>query len=371
MLVLLAAGFSASCGGQQSSQKDDGSEIDCTSGEYYDHVDDECIPKQTMDDRDGGTGTPREDAGGTEPDPDAGAPQKDSSSGKLDTGYQSGQCDKDRDRSKAISCGGNDCDDNDPRKSPDMAERCDMIDNDCSGEINDGIDCSFYAHEGKTLYKVNPLQKTARKVTSGLPDLHDIDTHPDGTLYGVAPDGFYEFQPDQKSWKQLKEFRSGASWAPEDPNGMAINRQGKVFVTSNDVLYSIIYDKKNGEKQWWVEEVGETGATNDGSKYKSSGDAVVNKRTLYMTSKHAESQDHLVTLAPTSGKASDAKPIGYKKIFGLTSAWGTLYGLTQNGELIEIDPQTGDSSLVHKFDQKWSGAASTPRRDNGGSPPSK
>ena len=44
-------------------------------------------------------------------------------------------------------------------------------------------------------------------------------------------------------------------------------------------------------------------------------------------------------------------------------AWGELYGVTQSGELISIDPQTGASTTVHNFDHRWYGAASTPRRD--------
>lgn len=369
--LVIAVALTAACTENDSSE-DDGVDIDCTAGEYYDHVKDRCIPKQTQRKRDtgglSGSDTISEQTDGGSGGEDVKADS--SGSGRQDS-YSPGACDMDRDRAKAKSCGGNDCDDNDPRRSPKVAERCDTIDNNCSGTNNENLDCSFYAHEGQQLFKINPFQKTAKKVGANLPDLHDLDTHPDGTLYGVTTEGFYRFDETSKQWNQLKEFPMNASWAPKDPNGMAIDRQGKIYVTSKDTLYKIEQKMQNGEQQWWVSQVGTMGQTMSGSKFVSSGDAVINKRTLYMTSKHDMKEDHLVTLAQDSGMASDAKPIGYKNVFGLTTAWGTLYGVTKAGELIEIDPRNGDSTLVHTFNHQWYGAASTPRRNAGGSPPGK
>lgn len=362
-LLLTAA---IGCGSDQTGS--DGNGDDCTDDEYYDQVYDRCVPRQTDDPEDTGTETSPDLSGGdtgTESE-DTGSPSTDTAppdtSGPEDTGTPE-NCDKDGDRALAESCGGNDCDDNDPSRSPNFPERCDQIDNNCSGEVNDGISCSFYAHESDKLFKINPFTKTANNVGADLPGLHDLDTHPDGTLYGVTPEGFYKFDEANGEWTQLKKFQQDSSWAPADPNGMAIDRTGTIYVTSEDTLFKITKQENNGESQWWVEKVGTMGKTESGSKYVSSGDAVIYKKTLWMTSKHADDQDHLVQLDPSTAKASNPLPIGKQNVFGLTSAWGKLYGVTQSGELIAIDPQTGDSTVVHNFDHRWYGAASTPRRE--------
>ncbi|MFB6375743.1 MAG: hypothetical protein ABEN55_22130, partial [Bradymonadaceae bacterium] len=138
---------------------------------------------------------------------------------------------------------------------------------------------------------------------------------------------------------------------------------GTIYITSKDTLYKIVKKKKDGKSQWWVEKIGTMGKTEAGDKYVSSGDAVIYKKTLWMTSKHKENQDHLVQLDPSSAAASGPLPIGYTNVFGLTTAWGELYGVTSKGELIDINPQTGESTTVKNFDHQWYGAASTPRRD--------
>ncbi|MFB6372491.1 MAG: putative metal-binding motif-containing protein, partial [Bradymonadaceae bacterium] len=216
---------------------DDG--IDCTDDEYYDQQYDRCVPEKSDHPEDTGS-SPSPDTGGdkdvgtdtaTADTTDSGIDTTDTAPSK-DTGHPGGSCDQDGDRTEAESCGGNDCDDEDPKRSPNFPERCDQIDNDCSGDVNDGVDCTFYAHESDKLFKINPFEKTATNVGANLPGLHDLDTHPDGTLYGVTPDGFYRFDEQSSQWTQLKKFSQGSKWAPADPNGMAINRNGKAFVTA-------------------------------------------------------------------------------------------------------------------------------------------
>lgn len=339
-------------------------DVPCSDQEYYDPADDTCVPKRGGGPSDADSDAPDASESDTSaPDstpPDASAPDV---SADTDGDVRADFCDLDNDRSLAKRCGGNDCDDRDPRRSPKIPERCDNIDNNCSGEVNDGLDCSFYAHEDETLYKINPFQTDVRQVGEDLPGLHDIDTHPDGTLYGVTPGGFYRFDDANGTWTELRDFPEDASWVPADPNGMAIGRGGTIFVTSRDKLYKIEKADEEEEQDWWVSEAGQMGQTEDGKTFTSSGDAVINKRTLYVTSKHAEDQDHLVTLNRQDGRASKSRGVGHKDVYGLTSAWGHLYGLTVDGKLIDIEPQTGESTVVHTFDDRsWYGAASTPRR---------
>jgi hypothetical protein len=382
----------------------------CNDNELYDPERETCIPEyqspsvepdasDSMPDDDAPT-----DAGGTTPDPTS-----------PDTGNDAGEeadsgrnCDKDRDNSKAEACGGNDCDDNDRSRSGNRFEVCDSIDHDCDGKPRGGIDCSFFAHEGETLYRVNPFEKTAKEIQGDLPGLHDLDTHPNGALYGVTPDGIYVYEPSRSSssgtgspscdtpsdvsdkWKRIKCFEGenggdSPSWAPESPQGLAIarlNRPGSgkdeggatMFLISNDQLYKATKYNSNEYNRVRPSEKPMGTDPNNGRKYRASGDCVTRKRNLYMTSKHDPNRqkDYLVTLNRATGEATNPRPIvdaddsnqSYGQVFGLTQAWGTLYGLTADGELISIDPQTGKADLVARFeDRAWWGAASTPRRD--------
>lgn len=57
----------------------------------------------------------------------------------IATGGGSSCTDNDGDGYDDISCGGNDCDDNDPNIHPDAPELCDGIDNNCDGNIDEGL----------------------------------------------------------------------------------------------------------------------------------------------------------------------------------------------------------------------------------------
>ena len=104
-------------------------------------------------------------------------------------------CDKDRDGALSIECGGDDCDDENIRKTPGKTELCDDIDNNCDNVINEQIDCGFYAHTSTELYNIDPFNLTATLVAE-LPrpngaSFNDIDTHPVGDLYGITSEALY------------------------------------------------------------------------------------------------------------------------------------------------------------------------------------
>lgn len=259
-------------------------------------------------------------------------------------------CDQDNDGHRDIACeGGDDCNDNDRGVSPSAAERCDFVDNNCNGALNDGVDCSFYAHTEDELYEVDPFKGTARYIID-VPGLFDFDTDTDGILWGIAPSALYRLDPlnpDQRDWQRT----NSGSWPTV--NGFAIDASGRGLATGGNNLYEI--DLNTGSSS----RVGSFGGF-----YESSGDCVTDKSdTLYMSSKHREDQDVLVRVDGRTGETTEVGPIGFRGVYGLTSAWGILFGLTSNGELIEIDIATGQGTLLHTFaGKRWYGAASTPDR---------
>ncbi len=329
------------------SNDDAGISISCTAEELYDQVNDVCVPRgmPTPD-----TSLPdagETDASGTnnvvEPDmevvPDMNLPNP---------------CDRDNDGAEAISCGGNDCDDSAPYLSPLLPEFCDDIDNDCSGVNNDGIDCSFFAHSNDKFYRVDPFSKTIEEENIPMPPgnniLQDIDTHPDGRLFGVSRTALYRFDTTTNKWVKV-----GADFgdAVVNPNGMAIDQGGAVLITAGNQTFEI--DADTG--------VATLLGTTTGDFY-SSGDCVVNKYdTLFMTSKKQDEDDSLILINRETGIGTKIGPIGFKNVYALTSAWGKLWGLNTDGQLITIDERTGAGTLEQTFDGvRFYGAASTPNR---------
>ncbi len=320
--------------------------VPCTDEELWDHVAEECVAKyRDFVEEDAGTADANVgDAGGDE---DAAEPVD---AGEADAGDPiEPECDKDRDGEPSIECGGRDCDDNDILRSPNVPELCDEVDNDCDGVNNEGQNCWFYAHSSETVYIIDPFEMTLTTVSEDAPRLRDIDTHPNGALLGVSASSLWEYDEIRGYWWEVGEFGRNV----DDPNGFAIDSTGTAFVTSQDEIYTV--------------DIVEGGATllgNLGQDYYSSGDCVVNKRdSLYMTSKHDPEQDYLLLVNRENGSATSVGPIGFENVYALTAAWGRLYGMTDKGELIDIDPNTGAGTLLHTFpDVRFFGSASTPSR---------
>ena len=70
--------------------------------------------------------------------------------------------------------------------------------------------------------------------------------------------------------------------------------------------------------------------------------------------------DVLVTLAPGSFSATAASaPTGFGSIWGVAFWKGKVFGFTDNGEFITIDPSTGVGTLISTSSNQWWGAAVT------------
>ncbi len=245
------------------------------------------------------------------------------------------ECDRDGDGARAESCGGDDCDDDNPRVNPSAREACDLVDNDCSGTVNDGLTCTIYAHSSSRLYEIDPFLRTTRDLGT-VPGLFDLDTAPDGTLYGISGGSLARFDAARGSWSTVGSLGiSGGS-----PNGLAIDSRGTAYATSGNTLYTV--DLTSGA----ATRVGAMGGS-----FNSSGDCVVNKSdTLYMTSNHAGGRgDALVLIDGRTGTTTEIGRTGYNSIYGLTAAWGYLFGFTSAGDVISIDEATGAAELVHRF----------------------
>ncbi len=69
--------------------------------------------------------------------------------------------------------------------------------------------------------------------------------------------------------------------------------------------------------------------------------------TLYATV-IAPQSNRLVRINPTTGEVSNVGLMGFDDVYGLTFKGSTLYGVTQFGEVLTVDRQTGAAQLLRE-----------------------
>ncbi len=255
-------------------------------------------------------------------------------------------CDYDNGGFIDVGCGRTDCDDMTGPVHPDRVESCNFLDDNCDGTINEELDCRVYAHTSTQLYLVDPFLGAEEFVTT-VPSLFDFDTDSDGNLFGISSSRFlHRFDETTDSWDRVGDF------AGTSGNGFAIDSEGVGYITAGNNLYTLNLETAESTL---------VGAMGGG--FSSSGDCVVDKSDqLFMTSSGG-SVDSLITISRTTGEGRLIGATGYSGIWGLTAAWGYLFGFTSSGQVLEIDPGTGAATAVHTFSGLgWYGAASSPGR---------
>ncbi len=258
-------------------------------------------------------------------------------------------CDVDGDGFEAIACGGTDCRDDDASIRPNQFESCDFIDNNCDESLNEGLNCTVYAHTATELFAIDPFDGSIAYV-GAVPGIVDFDTDLQGTLYGISATLLYRLNITTGEWITVGDLGEPEGF----PNGFAINSLGQAYATSGSYLYRINLETAVTEL---VGEVGED--------VWSSGDCVVTKADkLYMTSSDSSTPgDDLFFVDGGTGVGELVGNTGTGQIYGLTSAWGYMFGFTSSGLVVMIDEASGEATELHRFSEHaWYGAASSPVR---------
>src|SRR5690554_3622955 len=184
--------------------------------------------------------------------------------------------------------------DTDAGNDPDSGEDPDIGDGDdyCAFDmdLSSSAVCEFYAHSPSTLYLIDPFRLTLEEVRSVPEGLFDIDTHPDGRLFGISPAGLYRFVESTETWDLLEPL-SGL----DTPNGLCIDNFGQGYITSANELYTV--DLDGG--------VVDLISTMSGT-LRSSGDCVVDKGNALLMSSSNQFfiDDSLMQLDGYSGQGS-------------------------------------------------------------------
>ncbi|MFH1807114.1 MAG: MopE-related protein [Pseudomonadota bacterium] len=257
-------------------------------------------------------------------------------------------CDQDQDTylDEGNGCGGNDCNDQNASVHPGATEICSFTDENCAGGNNEGLTCEFYAVTANQRHRIDPFARTALYLEVTLPSisidvaLYDIDTDLNGDLIAVTAWSVYRLE----SSGTLTEISNPA--LPPLPNGLAIDGAGAIHISNSDGVDSKMMRLNR--------QTGGLTTLATLSPYASSGDCVfLDDGTLLMTSPNLSDpingEDLLVRVNPTTGVVTEIGPMGYTDVWGLSAAWGYLFGVTGNGEVLLINPGTGTGTLLVSF----------------------
>ena len=97
-----------------------------------------------------------------------------------------------------------------------------------------------------------------------------------------------------------------------------------------------------------------------GGSFASSGDLVAVANFGIVQTVMTSGNDRLVRLAPSTFAATGiGTDTGFGEIWGVAYWKNKIYGFTNGGAFILIDPNTGIATLVSQTSQAWYGAAVT------------
>ena len=197
-----------------------------------------------------------------------------------------------------------------------------------------------YAHDQSTLYEVRLPSGTVKPIGPlGAASITDIALHPDGTLYAVSFSALYTVDPG--TGKATPKMSASA------PNVNALDAapDGTLYAGGGSTLFQV--DTMTGLFQ-------AIAAYPNGTS--SSGDiAFVGGRLL--ASAQTSGGDVLVEIHPDTGETSVLGAIGFSCVWGLAAFGPTLYGLTCNGEVVSIDPDSGQGTLLSQSPVQFWGAS--------------
>jgi hypothetical protein len=209
-----------------------------------------------------------------------------------------------------------------------------------------------YAHSASALYRIDPDALTVTKVGdfSTGEQMSDIAINRSGVMIGISFTSVYLIDPTTAKATKLSEGLGGYI------NGMSFVPAGHFGQVGDDVLIATrnadgnVYriDPTTGVTKL----IGSTGTT------RSSGDIVsVAGFGTMLTAENGAAPDSLVRLAPQTFEATVIGSTGFDQIWGVAYWKNRIFGFTNFGQFIAIDPTDGKSTLIQSGGPAWWGAA--------------
>ena len=215
-----------------------------------------------------------------------------------------------------------------------------------------------YAHTASELYKVDPDTLQIMKIgnfgfDTGSDSITDIAIDKSNTMIGVSFGSVYRIDPTTAQGTRLSNGLAG------EFNGLSFVPAAQIGLTGDDVLVGT----RNSDGAVFRVDPMTGGITQIGNMgaFSSSGDLVsVEDLGTLQTADNGIGPDRLVKLAPGTFTATTVgADTGFSEIWGIAFWKDKVFGFTNGGEFITIDPTTGVGTLVTGNGPSWWGAAVT------------
>lgn len=221
-----------------------------------------------------------------------------------------------------------------------------------------------YAHSATALYRVDPDTLAITKVgdfgwgSVGSDQMTDIAIDKAGTMIGISFSRVYRVDTTNAQTTLLSNALDGTFNGLSFVPSMQI---GGISSSQDDVL---VGTRNSDGKVFRIDPM--TGAatqTGDMGGYASSGDivAVDGFGTMQTVTGSLFGNDKLARLAQATFTAQPiGSDTGFSAIWGVAFWKNKIYGFTQGGQFVLIDPTTGSATMVSQTQGvEWWGAAVT------------
>jgi hypothetical protein len=205
--------------------------------------------------------------------------------------------------------------------------------------LTEGCYALAYAHSQDTLYEVRLPSGKVNLIGSLGTELTDVALSPSGILYGISFSALYEIDTATGAASFLSNIEaSGMVGLDAAPDG--------TFYAAGPAVYDV--DVQNG---------GLTKAVSYPPGYQASGDLAFLGGRLLSSASPGAGPDALVEHDLASGSSKILGVIGYPCVWGVAAFGETLYGLTCNGEILKIDPNSGAPTVLGQTTVAFWGAS--------------
>ncbi len=231
------------------------------------------------------------------------------------------------------------------------------------GSLCSSTETKIYAHSSLGLYAVDPNTLEVHFVGNFTGDFNspisermtDIAVSKNDEVFGLSERRIFSIDPQTAETVVLADlsgsgFLNGMSFVPDPNNGdeeilVAVSRAGRVYRIHT----------QTGDR---------TVIGAYGSGIRSDGDIVYVEGVGIMATVILDSQATETALASIDPMTFNATVLGttnHVTIWGI-GFWGnTLYGFDGDGNILGIDPETGESWVIKSVDTTWNGAGVTTR----------
>lgn len=216
-------------------------------------------------------------------------------------------------------------------------------------------DVIVYAHTSSELFRINPRALTLRSVgrfefASDGQDhqMTDIAVNAAGEVWGITFDAIYRIDAATARCTLVSPLQGQYNGLTFVPAGV-LNPSAEVLVAVEGAGTYYVVNTSDGR----VQRLGMLGA------YPSSGDMVSIASAETWAIVKVRGEDHLARVDLRGGVTTLVGPTGVDDIWGLGYWRARLYGFSEGGVFVTIDPVTGRATEVMRTGAAWWGAGVT------------